>query len=97
MSKEITSDILNKINQIKQKKTDKENSSKPVDPFMGFDITKEGLSQFKKAKESNLNDKIIKDSEFKVGNNSNSNNNNLKSAINDIMSKEVGQSNSTSK
>lgn len=106
MSKEITSDILNKINQIKQKKTDKENSTKPVDPFMGFDISKEGLSQFKKSKESNFDNKFekenFKDNDFKLNsnvniNNSNSNSTNVKAAINDMISKEGLQPKNTSK
>ncbi len=106
MSKEITSDILNKINQIKQKKTDKENNSKPVDPFMGFDISKEGLSHFKKSKESNFNEKFgketTKDSDYKLNSNinvsnTNSNSNNVKAAINDMMSKEGVQTKNTSK
>lgn len=61
-NKQITDDILKKINQIKQDKVDKNNSkgsnnssSATVDPFMGFNISKEGLSQFKKSKEPNVN------------------------------------------
>lgn len=104
MSKEITSDILNQIKQIKQKKSEKENNSKPVDPFMGFDISKEGLSQFKKSKESNYNDKFdndnSKDIEYKLNSNANIGNpstNSIKASINDMFNKEGVQSKNTSK
>lgn len=56
MSKQIAGDILKKISEIKKNKSNNEkNSITSKDPFMGFDISKKGLSNYIKDDGSNSN------------------------------------------
>lgn len=93
MSKQITDDILKKIGQIKQQKAEQTkdnqnnqgNNKNSMDNFMGFNISKEGLSQFKKNKQS--------DNCLNVNTKTNSNENNF----NELQSNIKNTNNNTKK
>ena len=72
--------------QIKQKKSEKESQNKQSDQSLGFDISKEGLSQFRKQKEES--NPIASNFPQNSGISGNSGNSNLKNSINEMMSKE---------
>ena len=105
MSKEITQDILKKINQIKQEKAERgsklNNQISEGGGFMGFDISKEGLSEFRKnIKDSNAGKENPLDEIKEMKNSLNTPNSNLefKSKINSQPnnSYNIGNSNQNS-